>query len=118
MITGAKGSIRAETEDGYVADFTHPLRVTGVKLPREALCQTRDYPNADSRTRITKHHLPDQVVRIGDDVTAIVEGEVSQRTGRMLVNPNRHVSWREPYEIPEVIHVGGAAVRWGINSSK
>lgn len=118
MITGAKGSIKAETEDGFVADFTHPLRVTGVKLPRDALCQTRDYSSLGSRTRITKHHVPGQEVHIGDDVTAIVEGEVSQRTGRMLVNPNRHASWREPYEIPEVMHIGGSAVRWGINSSK
>lgn len=106
-----RGVIVGETDDGFVADMTHPERITGVRLPLGGLCVTREYPGYGSRTRITNHHAPDLEVGTGNQVVALVD-VTNEPTGRMVRNPYAR-GWRDPFEIPETVRVGAAATRWG-----
>lgn len=103
-------------EGGWLANMTHPVQISEVELPSDALHFTRVYPNERARTRITDLACPDLPVTVGDQVVAHVVPETGD-TGELVLNPRRW-DWDEPRFIPKVEIVGGSATKWGLRSPK
>lgn len=117
MYTKAKGEITGEVQGGWLADFTHPRRLTGVVLPKSALCHTRvSEQSRDSRVRITDLPRPDLDIQPRTRVVAIVASAHPHETGKDQLNPAAGVLIDDvPPLIPEVAVGDDQIVRWGLD---